>query len=171
MFLFAPWALLAVASFAQGARQDDAWARWKFLIGDWVGVGSGDPGRGEGGFSFALDLEGKILVRKSFAEYPPKPGETKGIRHEDLMIVYASEETPGYRAVYFDNEGHVIHYLVSFPAKQPSVVFESEQKPGGPRYRLDYEMGTKGEVLITFSIAMPGQPYKVYVQGKSKRKS
>lgn len=171
MFLCAAWVLLAVASYPQDARQDEAWARWRFLIGDWIGVGSGDPGKGEGGFSFALDLEARVLVRKSFSQYPPKPGETKANRHEDLMIIYPSEEAAGFRAVYFDNEGHVIHYMASFPAKQPSVVFESEQKPGSPRYRLDYEMGTNGEVLITFAIAMPGQPYKVYLQGKSKRKS
>lgn len=162
-------ALLAAQAFAQAPKQDETWARWKFLIGDWIGVGSGEPGKGAGRFSFAPDLDGKILVRKSFSEYPPKPGDKTGLRHEDLMIVYQSPEDSGFRAVYFDNEGHVIHYAVTFPAKQPSALFESEQKPGALRYRLEYEMESNSQVQITFSIALPGQPYKVYIQGKSIR--
>ena len=162
--------LLAAPSFAQSPKQKDTWEQWKFLVGDWIGIGSGEPGKGDGGFSFTPDLDGKVLIRKSYSAYPPKPGESMGIRHEDLMIVYPSEEGSAFRAVYFDNEGHVIHYLVSFPQKQPSVRFESEQKSGTPRYRLEYEMESSDEVLITFSIAPPGQPYKVYLQGKSRRK-
>ncbi|HYK90036.1 MAG TPA: hypothetical protein VE398_14775 [Acidobacteriota bacterium] len=164
------WTFLVAQCIAQGTGHQDMWARWRFLIGDWVGIGSGDPGRGEGAFSFLPDLNNKILVRKSYSEYPPKPGEKVGIRHEDLMIVYPSEEGSTFRADYFDNEGHIIHYEVTFPAKQAAVVFESEQKAAQPRYRLDYEMGANDEVQITFSIAPPGQPYKTYLQGKSKRK-
>ncbi len=169
IFVSLTWMMLAAHSFAQSRELGDVWGRWSFVIGDWEGIGSGDPGKGAGRFSFAPDLDRKILVRKNFSEYPSKPGERTGIRHRDLMIVYPDDERSAFRAVYFDNEGHVIHYLVTFPAKQPAVTFESDLKPGVPRYRLDYEMESDNTLLITFSIALPGQAYKTYVQGKSKR--
>ena len=41
------------------------WDKWNWLIGDWAGEGSGQPGQGGGTFSFKPDLNNKILVRKS----------------------------------------------------------------------------------------------------------
>src|SRR5689334_18745322 len=61
--------LLAMAAclFAQSPPN---WDRWQFLIGDWVGEGGGEPGQGAGAFSFRLDLEGRVLVRKNRSDYP-----------------------------------------------------------------------------------------------------
>ena len=57
------------------------WGPAQFLVGNWTGEGGGQPGQGTGAFSFSPELQGKILVRKSFAEYPaangsPPPGTT-----------------------------------------------------------------------------------------------
>ncbi len=172
------WAIFCVATLlpalalsGQSREPDDPWQQWKFLIGDWVGSGSGQPGEGIGSFSMARELDGKILVRKAVTAYPPKPGEKTGLRHEDLTIIYPSQSGDGgCRAVYFDNEGHVIHYVVTVSAKEPSVVFESEESAGAPRFRLEYATVSGGEVLVTFSIAPPGRPYRTYVQGKVRRK-
>ena len=35
----------------------DAWGSIRFLVGDWVGEGSGNPGEGSGFVSFRFDLE------------------------------------------------------------------------------------------------------------------
>jgi hypothetical protein len=56
--------------------------------------------------------------------------------HEDLLVIYIEaiyikNET---RAIYFDSEGHVIHYKVSVPSEN-TAVFESD---GAPKYRLTY---------------------------------
>jgi hypothetical protein len=34
----------------------------RFLIGEWEGVGEGGPGTGKGVFSFAFDLQNKLLM-------------------------------------------------------------------------------------------------------------
>ena len=42
-------------------------------------------------------------------------------QHSDLLYIYP--EGSGFKAIYFDNEGHVIHYAISFPARQPGRRF------------------------------------------------
>ncbi len=66
------------------------------------------------------------------------PDYASGAQHDDLMIIYAGYRR-ALRAIYFDTEGHVIRYSLSFPAPD-RVVFESESGPPGPRYRLTYWM-------------------------------
>ena len=120
------FALLLAACAAAQPR----WESLQFLIGTWTGAGTGDPGAGQGEFSFTPELDGRILVRRSFNQLATGP------RHEDLMIVYL-EGAP--RAIYFDSEGHVIRYTVSFPARN-AVVFDSGEAPG---YRLSYALEGK----------------------------
>jgi hypothetical protein len=159
---------VAGEGYAQEGRLPDIWAPFRFVLGDWVGAGSGAPGEGVGVFSFKPKLGGKILVRKSRADYPPKPGEKNGISHEDLLIVYPMNEGRTYRAVYFDNEGHIIHYAVAFQAGQSSLAFESEGSTKEARYRLGYEKNPDAELVMTFSIAPPGRPFKVYLTGTAR---
>jgi hypothetical protein len=102
----------------------------RFLVGNWTGDGTGQPGAGQGEFSFNAELDGKVLVRRSYNQLASGP------RHEDLMIVYLDG---GPRAIYFDSEGHVIHYTVSVPSPG-TAVFESKEAPG---YRLSYALEGK----------------------------
>jgi hypothetical protein len=139
----------------------------EFLAGEWVGEGSGSPGQGEGASSFAFALDRNILIRKSWAKYPPKPGETAGISHEDLLVIFPAGGS--FRAIYFDNEGHTIEYSVTSP-RDGSVVFESDAKAPGPRYRLTYDLRPDGSLLNVFAIAMPGGVFKDYVSGVLKKK-
>src|SRR5689334_8984346 len=139
--------LLSIPAFAEERPATDPWAGLRFLVGEWVGVGSGKPGEGTGGFTFAPDLDGKILLRKNFSEFPPKPGEKHGMRHEDLLIVYPAGGA--LKAEYFDNEGHVIAYTVTTAPGQ--ATFESDAKPGAPRFKLVY--AEQGQTLsISFLI-------------------
>ena len=81
-------------------------------MGEWIGVGSGKPGEGAGGFALHLDLQNTILVRTNYSEFPAIK-EKPAYRHDDLMIVYQSGDG-SMRGIYFDNEQHVIHYDVDF---------------------------------------------------------
>ena len=95
----------------QAASDQDPWSSCRFLLGQWTGEGSGQPGQGKGGFSFAPELEGKVLVRRNVNEIATGPGRPPTV-HEDLMVVYPAEKGQPLRAIYFDNEGHVISYTV-----------------------------------------------------------
>jgi len=156
--------------FAQVSKPPDDWARLNFLAGEWEGVGTGVPGEAVGGTSFAFDLDKKILIRKNWAKYPPKPGEKIGLSHQDLVIIYRAPGESSFRAIYFDNEDHVINYLVRFPQKPDAVAFETDPAQKGPRFRLTYELGADGALKNVFLIAAPGEEFKVYAQGALKKK-
>jgi hypothetical protein len=160
---FALVLLLAAASTVLAAED---WGPAQFLVGHWVGEGSGEPGKGTGEFTFAPDLAGHVLVRKNFAEYPAANGKPAS-RHDDLMIVYRDEATHGLLAVYFDSEGHTIHYSVS--AAGPAVVFLSDGGPNQMRYRLTYTPVGKDSLKLKFELAPPGKDFSTYIEAGAKR--
>lgn len=152
-------------------KQDSAWLKWNFLLGEWEGEGGGDPGKGKGGFSFTLDLDKRILVRKNHAEYPATKNKA-AFAHDDIMIVYADIPGKPASAIYFDNEDHVIKYKVSFSEDNRSVIFLSEEVPGTPRFRLTYTQKEAGKVDITFEFAPPGKPdaFSPYIRASAVKK-
>jgi hypothetical protein len=151
-------------------RASDAWEPYRFLLGDWVGDGSGGPGKGSGQFSFRLDLQDKVIVRKNHAVFPAAAGRP-AVTHDDLMVIYRAEGGGPTKAIYFDNEGHVIQYTASFSADQKTLVFVSEPAPAAPRFRLSYSKGEEGTVGIKFEMAPPTLPdaFRTYLEGKARR--
>ena len=147
------------------------WAPLEFLLGNWAGEGTGQPGQGTGEFSFHPDLQNRILVRRSYAAYPPTK-ERPAYRHDDLMMVYRESESAPPRAIYFDNEGHVIHYSMSAPSDMNTIEFVSDILPTNPRYRLTYSKTGSGTLIFRFEIAPPDRPdaFSTYIEAKAKRK-
>jgi hypothetical protein len=137
------------------------WGPLQFLVGEWTGEGGGQPGQGAGAFSFTPDLQGTVLVRRSFAVYP-------NARHDDLMIVYREAGKDPAKAVYFDNEGHVIQYDIR--TETQAVVFQSEGPASAPRYRLTYTPDGGSRVKIKFEIAPPGKDFATYLEASAIRR-
>ena len=144
------------------------WGPAQFLVGKWAGEGGGQPGQGSGAFSFSPDLQGRILVRKSFTEFPPANGRPAS-RHDDLMIVYRDETTHALRATYFDSEGHVIHYSVK--PSEGGVVFVSEGAPSNSRFRMTYTSAGKDTLRFKFEIAAPGKEFAPYLEAAAHRET
>jgi hypothetical protein len=147
---------------------DDVWGPYRYLVGDWVGEGSGRPGQGTGRFSFRWDLQKHVLVRRNVSEYPAAQGRPAAV-HEDLMVIHPGEKG-AMKAVYFDSEGHVIHYTVEAKDRE-ALVFVSEPSPSAPRFRLSYAKEGADGVLIKFEMAPPGKPdgFGTYLEGKARR--
>jgi hypothetical protein len=163
------FALTSAALFAQApAPKTDPFAPLRFLIGHWVGEGSGQPGQGAGGFSFQPALDGKILFRHNVTEIEAKDGRPAA-HHEDELSVYPEGAT--LRALYLDNEGHVIHYTVTALAGAQGAVLVSDLNPG-PRFRLSYRSTGADTVSIRFEFAPPGKPeaFATYLEGSARRK-
>jgi len=167
--------LLAIAAFSQMAPSQstskNTWADWDFLIGHWPAVqGGGVPGQASSGsFSVLADLGGKVLVQKSHSEYPAANGRPATV-HDDQMVIYP--EAGVIKAIYFDNENHVIHYDASLSADKKKAIFLSEKTAGMPQFRLTYEDAGPGTLKITFEIAPPDKPgqFSKYVEGTVQRK-
>lgn len=151
------------------SKEPANWDAFRFLIGEWVGEGAGAPGEATGGFSFSFDLEGKILVRRNHADYPATK-DKPAYSHTDLMVIY--QEPEGTRAIYFDNEGHVIHYAVSMSKDQTTLTFLSEPTPSAPRFRFTYNKAKNETMTFQFDMAPPGKPdaFSKYLEGSLRRK-
>lgn len=153
--------ILLLALLAFPAFCADDWGAVGFLIGNWGGTGSGQPGIGEGSFSLLPDLQGHVLIRRNVSDY-------QAIHHEDLMVIFHDGAADKLRAEYFDNEGHVIRYTVTGTADR--AVFLSDGAAGEIRYRLTYLNAGKDRVRITFEIAPPGKDFTVYSDGTVNRR-
>jgi hypothetical protein len=152
--------VLASNSYSQKAVP---WDRLSALIGEWQGTGGGEPGNGNGVFTFKYDLGQKVLVRRSHAEYPAREGEPVVV-HDDLMITYLDAAGVPSRAIYFDNEGHTINY--SIIAAVGSIVFLSDKAPKAPVFRLTYFPIDEKTMNVRFETSRDGQRFAVYVEGK-----
>jgi hypothetical protein len=143
----------------------------RFLIGEWEGVGGGGPGSGKGLFSFAFDLQNKVIVRRNYAEYPPTDGRP-AVRHDDLIVIYLDRASNQILANYFDSEGQQINYKVTPSSDHEAVTFLSEASASQPRYRLSYKKLKDGTLSGKFEIAPPWQPdaFKTYLEWTARKK-
>ena len=146
------------------------WEDWNYFLGEWIGEGTGEPGEGRGGFRFDFDLQGQILVRRNFAEYPAT-AEQPSYRHDDLMIIFQDPQQR-FRATYWDNEGHIIRYTVEFSQDKNILIFLGDTIPTAPRFRFTYNRLDDRVLGIKFEIALPGRPeeFAPYIEARAQRK-
>jgi hypothetical protein len=142
------------------------WNKWSTLIGEWEGEGNGQTGQGDGIFSFTFDLDEKIIVRKSHSEYPAN-GDKPKITHDDLMIIYLEMTGTPSRAIYFDNEGHMINYSISYT--ENSIILLSNNIGDAPIFRLTYIFLDNETIDTKFEMSQDGEQFIMYVEGKSKK--
>jgi hypothetical protein len=142
----------------------DPWKALAFLEGTWdAHLQAGSAGaQGNGTYTFKPELKHHVLVRSG------DPAACKGpasfnCEHGDVLYVYQESENQPLNAIYFDNEGHVIHYVVSTP-DSTTAMFVSEASASGPQFRLVYEL--RDAVMSgKFQMRMPGQlEWKSYLE-------
>ena len=87
-----------------------------FLEQTWEANTNGSAGvKASGTYTFRRELGGHVLVRHSSKDPGCKGPAAFDCEHGDVLYVF--QEAPGQllKAIYFDNEGHVIHYDVTTP--------------------------------------------------------
>jgi hypothetical protein len=97
------------------------------------------------------------LIVPMLARRCDEPRKCKGpaafdCEHSDILYVYQDAQTQPLKAIYFDNEGHVIRYDVSTP-DSTRAIFASTS---GPQIRLIYEL-KDAPISGKFQMRMPGQ--------------
>jgi len=138
-------------------------ARWKALIGEWKG--ENQAGGASGGCGFHFDLGEHVIVRTNHAEL-----SASAPAHDDLMVLSPEAAPDKAKAVYWDNEGHMIEYAAEWGADGNTLTFLSKPAPG-PQFRLIYKKIDADTLTVTFEMAPPGQPgaFKPYTSGKIRR--
>lgn len=153
----------ATIAYPQAITPQQSWDR---LMGTWTGEGSGNPGQGSGTFTFAYNLDSNVIVRTSHSEYPAF-GTKPAVIHDDLMIIYPGNGKDFERAVYFDNERHVINYRITYADK--GIILTSEKMPNTPVFRLTYTFSENGKVQTRFEMSQDGEQFFTYIEGSSSR--
>lgn len=72
------------------------------------------------------------------------------------------------KALYADNEGHVIHYRVAPATEGEGAVFLSEGP--GPRFRMTLQRKRGDRVGIRFEIAPNGKDFSTYIEASAVKK-
>jgi hypothetical protein len=141
-----------------------------FLEGTWEAKAQGDTGAAvNGSYAFQFELKNHVLARHTVNIDSCKGPENYDCEHSDLLYVYADAPGQALKALYIDNEGHVIHYDVSTP-DSTTAVFLSDASLPGPQFRLIYSL--KGSVLSgKFQMRMPGQAdWRPYLEWSGPKK-
>ena len=164
------YAQTPVQTPAQTPVKSDPWTALRFLIGSWEAKTAGGVAQAQAsaGYSFRLELRDHLLARHSRSGACIAPDDFN-CQHNDLLYIYPSAGGKAFEAIYFDNEGHIIHYDVSTP-KAGTAVFLSDASQPGPQYRLSYEL-TDGALTGKFELKMPGQPdFQSYLEWSGKQR-
>ena len=152
-----------------GDHAADSFQALSFLEGTWdANVQNNAAVTLSGRYTFQQELGGHILARHSSSDPNCKAPADFNCKHGDLLYVFQDAPGAALQAIYFDNEGHVIHYEVTTPTPT-SVVFRSPASQGA-RFRLTYEL--KANVMTgRFQMLMPGQSeWHSYLEWSGGRK-
>jgi hypothetical protein len=166
-------AAMSVPAFGQAnvaaAPPADPFQALGFLEGTWdANVQNTASVTLSGRYSFVPELGGHVLVRHSTSDAGCKAPADFDCKHGDLLYVFQDFPGAPLKAIYFDNEGHVIHYDVTTPTPT-SVVFLSATGQG-PQFKLNYELKA-GVMTGKFQMLPPGQTeWHTYLEWSGSKK-
>ncbi len=161
---------LAATTAAQSAPADP-WQSLNFLQGVWEAnaLGGTAGAHSHGLYAFEFELKQHILSRVSKSPVTCDGPASFDCEHSDLLYIYQDAEGQPLKAIYFDNEGHVIHYDVSTP-NATTAIFLSDASVPGPQFRLKYER-KNSTMFGKFQVRMPGQAdWQSYLEWSGEKK-
>jgi hypothetical protein len=163
---FVFYAVLASLFAPLAASAQDAFSALQFLVGKWEAEPQGGvTARTE----FAQEIQGKAIVRRNHAEYPPAAGKP-AYTHDDLLVIYREVKPVATKAAYFDSAGYYARYTVTSPAPGQAT-FVSDPIPGFPRYRVSYALLPDGRLSTTIEVSPAGKAsaWGPFLQWTSKK--
>ncbi len=144
----------------------------QFLEGTWSAM-SRDGRQSLGTYVFRRELNGTVLSRSSVVGSNCDAAKQAACGRRDLFYVYQDSTGAPLKAISFDNEGHVLHYLVNQAAEASTsatghrdfVFFDSDTAQLGPRFRLRYVRNVdtatgKESMSGAFEMLLPDGAYR-----------
>jgi hypothetical protein len=161
--------LFAFISVRLVAQAPPSFAGFGFLLGTWTAATNGQGSAGAtslGTYTFQADLNGTVITRTGSADICKGPASFD-CQHHDLLTIYQDMGDATPHALYADNEGHVLHYDISFPDAKTVVFLTSAP---GPKFRLTYHL--EGAVMTgKFQMEPPGATeFKSYLEWSGTKK-
>jgi hypothetical protein len=171
LLLFLLVGALPSRALSQDAARDRL-ADVGWLVGDWTGVGQGQPGT-SGSSRHAARVHGGRFIRvESRSVYPPQTGNDRGEVHTSTDI-WSFDRSRGLLVMrQFDSLGFVSTYVQDRAASAGGrIVLVSEQLenvPGGWRARYTYEHPSANEYRELFELDS-GHGLQTYVASRFLR--
>jgi hypothetical protein len=149
-----------VLTSAAAQTNETGLARLSFMVGEWRGTSSGDPGDGKVERVCTKVLNDRFIECRTTTTYPPQPKNKKGEVHVERAFYSYDKGSQKLRLRQFHGEGFVNSYTeaeaLSF------VTVEIENIPAGWRARETYEHSSPDAWSERFELAEPKGDFKLY---------
>jgi hypothetical protein len=163
--------LAAIATAAQPPADGLAELRW--LVGEWRGVGEGDPGTSGSERHIDAFLDGKFLHAHGRSVYPKQEKNPKGEVHEQLDVWSFDRARALIVLRQFDTLGFVGTYVLDKSASAADrwvLVAESlENVPKGWKARYILTRKANDEYHEVLELDPDGKGFKPYVTNRFLR--
>jgi len=162
----------ASASLAQPARPDPL-APFAPLVGDWTGVGEGEPGTSAARRHAERIHDGRFIRIKGRSVYPKQEKNKSGEVHTSTDVWSYDKARKLIMLRQFDSLGFVSTYAQDKAASREShIVLVSEHLenvPAGWKARYTYDLLAPDEYREHFELDPDGKGFKTYVLGRYLR--
>ncbi len=152
------------------AQAQDGLADLRWLVGEWKGVGEGDPGTSASERHIDSFLDGRYIRAGGRSVYPKQPRNPKGEIHEQLDIWSYDGARNSVILRQFDTLGFVTTYVLDKEASAADrwvLIAESlENVPRGWKARYIYTRLAANEYHEVLELDPDGKGFKPYVTNR-----
>lgn len=166
-------AAYAMLGGASAAETKDPLAAMGWIVGDWIGVGEGEPGISASERHAAKAHNGNFIIIQGRAVYPKQEKNKTGEVHTSIDIWSFDKQRGVLMLRQFDSLGFASTYVQDKQASAKGriiLVSENlENVPAGWSARYTYTFVPPNEYHELFELAASGQGLRPYVSGRFLR--
>ena len=159
--------LLVRTTAARAQTHEGGLVRLNFMIGEWRGTSSGEPGQGNVERTCSKVLNDRFIECRTTTTYPAQKANPKGEVHVDRAFFSYDKSGKKLRLRQFHGEGFVNTYAEA--ESLSFVTVEIENIPAGWRARETYEPSSADAWSERFELAEPGKDFKLYSASTLRR--
>lgn len=167
--------IVLVAGVQAGESKADGLAELRWLVGEWRGVGQGDPGTSGSERHIDSYLDGNYIRSQGRSVYPKQEKNPKGEIHAQLDLWSFDKARGSIVLRQFDTLGFVGTYILDKAASGPDrwvLIAESlENVPKGWKARYVFTRKSDDEYHEMLELDADGKGFQPYVTNRFLRVS